>query len=192
MFTSYFDWSWESWSCSLESSRIVIIFTRVCWGGGGQWPLYAFFQCWIWCIAFSYEVVKNQHFQNRCNLLWGRWSQKEYSVYALDNVDNSGRPLYGTECFRRLFLFLQSSRWSTAPVTAREGRLQITWPSASSVYSSPSCSNTIGESKSCVLTIGLTLTSTAPVQLSRASSGVHCAYWARTNERSIENLSRKN
>ena len=43
-------------------------------------------------IALSYLGRQNQHFQS--TLLGGRRGhKKEYSVYAFDNVDNSGRPL---------------------------------------------------------------------------------------------------
>ena len=40
---------------------------------------------------------QNQHFQNTL-LVWREWvTEKEYSVYALDNVDNSGHPLAMTK-----------------------------------------------------------------------------------------------
>ena len=47
----------------------------------------------------NFEGSQNQHFQSI--LLLGRGLQKEYYVYALDNVDNSGRPLMQTAQFQK-------------------------------------------------------------------------------------------
>ena len=44
-------------------------------------------------FVFSYGVIKNQHFQSTLFGREGGGQKNEYSVYALDNVDNSGRPL---------------------------------------------------------------------------------------------------
>ena len=62
-------------------------------GGGGQWTLYVFF-IKVDCDALNFHTgsLKNQHVQSA--LFGGRGSQKEYAVYAFDNVDNGGRPPY--------------------------------------------------------------------------------------------------
>ena len=56
--------------------------------GGGQWPLYFFFNVDYDALHFHKGVVKSQHFQS--TLLGGRGVPKKYDF---DNVDNSGRPL---------------------------------------------------------------------------------------------------
>ena len=59
------------------SSGIVIIFASVRWEGG----------------VMGCRMLQNQHLKS--TLLVGREAviKKVYSVYAMDNVDNSGRPL---------------------------------------------------------------------------------------------------
>ena len=57
-------------------------------GGGGQWSLYAFFIM----LIMTHFHIKNQHFQS--TLFGGRESQKKSTVYAFDDVGNSGRPPY--------------------------------------------------------------------------------------------------
>ena len=62
--------------CYCGSSGIVVIFTSVhsvTWEGGGQGLMY----------AFQKSTLGREG---------GGHTKKEYSVYALDNVDNSGRP----------------------------------------------------------------------------------------------------
>ena len=44
-------------------------------------------------IAFSYGVVKNQHFQSTLLGRREKVTTKEYSVYTFGNVYNYGRPL---------------------------------------------------------------------------------------------------
>ena len=79
------------------SSRIVIIFKRVhrvCWKRG-QWPPYALFNVHYDALHFHTGSLKITIFEV---LFWegGRGLNKEYSVYAFDNVDNDGRPLSRT------------------------------------------------------------------------------------------------
>ena len=44
-------------------------------GGRGSMATVCFLKCWLWCIGFSYGVVKNQHFQSA--ILGGRESHKK-------------------------------------------------------------------------------------------------------------------
>ena len=79
-------------------SRIVIVSTSVHsvrWGGGGGGSTVkgcrAFLKCRLWCIVILRRGLKVDIFKV---LFWkGGGHKKEYPVYALDNVDNSGRPL---------------------------------------------------------------------------------------------------
>ena len=51
-----------------------------------------FFKMLIRMPIISIQLIKNQHFLSTL-LVGGRGSHKKYSVYAFDNVDNSGQPL---------------------------------------------------------------------------------------------------
>ena len=54
----------------------------------------AFFKYRLWCIAiFRRGRSQTQHFQSSLLVQREGGHKTEYSVYALDNVDNSGRPL---------------------------------------------------------------------------------------------------
>ena len=72
------------------SSRIVIIFTRVCWGRGSMVAVHF--------LNVDYDALHFRSGSFKINifkvLLRGREgvTKKEYSVYAFENIDNSGRP----------------------------------------------------------------------------------------------------
>ena len=59
-------------------------------GGGGQWPLYAFLNVDCDGLYIHMESLKIYIFKVHCTLLGGRGHKKECSVYAFDNVNNSG------------------------------------------------------------------------------------------------------
>ena len=64
----------------------------VCWGSMAAIHFLKMLIMMYRCIAFLYGVVKNQHFQS--TPLGGREGViKKSTLYAFDNVDNSGRPI---------------------------------------------------------------------------------------------------
>ena len=52
-------------------------------------------KCCLWCIAILRKGLNINNIQSAL-LVGGMESQKEFSMYALDDVDNSGRSLNKT------------------------------------------------------------------------------------------------
>ena len=72
----------------LESSSFSKEYTEYA-GGGGQWPLYASLNVDYDALHFLRGLVKST-FSKYSFVREGEVTQKEYSVYAFNNVDNYG------------------------------------------------------------------------------------------------------
>ena len=62
-------------------------------GGRSSRVTMNFVKCQLWSFVILRMISKSKHFQSIPLVGRGREVTKEYSAYALDNVDNSGRPL---------------------------------------------------------------------------------------------------